>query len=135
MMNGSKPVFKMGGAGDPPDTVGDPPTRTAASNVAKRPCPLARTVAPVPSGASPDGTGGSPVLSANHFSNTLSKQYDRSGDERNSGEDSTRFAQQASPFPSPPACAATGAPGRRPSPLRNWSVPTIRIAGHRDRFV
>ena len=50
---------------------GDPPTGTAASNVAKRPCPLALTVAPVPSGESPDGTGGSPVLPANHFPNTL----------------------------------------------------------------
>jgi hypothetical protein len=63
--------LENGGAGDPPAPVGDPPTETAASNVAKRPCPLARTVAPVPSGESPDGTGGSPVLPANHFSNTL----------------------------------------------------------------
>ena len=61
----------MGGAGDPPASVGDPPTKTAASHVAKRPCPLARAVAPVPSGESPDGTGGPPVLPANHFSNTL----------------------------------------------------------------
>src|SRR5881628_3634845 len=61
----------MGGAGDPPAPVGDPPTGTAASYVAKRPCPLARNVAPVPSGKSPDGTGGSPVLPANHFPNTL----------------------------------------------------------------
>jgi len=57
----------MGGAGGPPAPVGDPPTGTAASNVAKSPCPLARTVAPVPSGESPDGTGGSPVLPANYF--------------------------------------------------------------------
>src|SRR2546425_882606 len=62
----------MGGAGDPPAPVGDPPTGTAASNVAKRPCPLAQTFALVPSGESPDGTGGSPVLAASHFSNTLS---------------------------------------------------------------
>jgi len=61
----------MGGAGDPPAPVGDPPTGTAASNVAKTPCPLARTVALVSSGESPDGTGGSPVLPANNFSNTL----------------------------------------------------------------
>ena len=61
----------MGGAGDPPAPVGDPPTGIAASNDAKRPCPLDRTVALIPSGESPDGTGGSPVLPANHFSNTL----------------------------------------------------------------
>src|SRR6266540_3511410 len=61
----------MSGAGDPPAPVGDPPTGTAARNVAKRPCPLARTVAPARSGESPDGTGGSPVLPANHFPNTL----------------------------------------------------------------
>src|SRR5947207_5396740 len=86
--------LKMGGAGDPPAPVGDPPTGTAASYVARRPCPLARTVAAVPSGESPtgtaasyvarrpcplarivaavpsgespDGTGGSPVLPDNH---------------------------------------------------------------------
>jgi len=54
--------LKIGGAGDPPASVGDPPTGTSASNVAKRPCRLARTVAPVPSGESPDGTGQWPVL-------------------------------------------------------------------------
>src|SRR5882724_8374537 len=64
-----EPVLKMGGAGDPPAPVDDPPTGTAASNVAKRPNPLTRSFAPVPSGESPDGTGGSPVLPANHFSN------------------------------------------------------------------
>jgi len=32
----SEPVLKMGGAGDPPAPVGDPPTGIAASNVAKR---------------------------------------------------------------------------------------------------
>jgi hypothetical protein len=69
---GSEPVLKMGGAGDPPASVGDTPSRTGASNVEKRSCPLAWTVAPVPSGESPDGTGGSPVLPANHFSETLS---------------------------------------------------------------
>ncbi len=54
------PVLKIGGAGDPPVPVGDPPTGTAASNVAKRTRPLARTVPPVPSGESP-------VLPANPF--------------------------------------------------------------------
>src|SRR5438093_2203549 len=64
-------VLKLGGAGDSPAPVGDPPTGTALSHVAKRPSSKARSVAPVPSGESPDGTGGSPVLPANHFSNTL----------------------------------------------------------------
>ena len=45
-----------------------------------------------------------------------SKQYGPSGDQRTSGEVPTRFAQRASPFPSPPACAAADAAGRRPSP-------------------
>src|SRR2546427_2812775 len=64
-------VLEIGGAGDPPAPVGDPPTGTAASNVAKSPRPLARAVASIPSGESPDGTGGSPVLPAKHFSNML----------------------------------------------------------------
>ena len=65
---GQKPdSLPMGGAGDPPAPVGDPPTGTASGKVAKRPCPLARTVAPVPSGESPDGTGGSPVLPKSIF--------------------------------------------------------------------
>src|SRR5216117_2064189 len=55
-------VLKMGGAGDSPAPVGDPPTGTALSHVAKRPFSLPRTVVSVPSGGSPDGTGGSPVL-------------------------------------------------------------------------
>ena len=70
-VTGLEPVLKMGGAGDPPAPVGDPPAGTAASKLPKRPCPSPRTVAPVPFGASPDGTDGSPVLPANHFSNTL----------------------------------------------------------------
>ena len=59
-------VLKRGGAGDPLPTRSrdDPPTGTAASNVAKRLSPLARTI---PSGESPDGTGESPVLPANPF--------------------------------------------------------------------
>src|SRR5712671_1522683 len=56
-----EPVLKMGGAGDSPASVGDPPTGTSAGKVAKKPRPLARTVAPAPSGESPEGTGGSPV--------------------------------------------------------------------------
>src|SRR6266516_1959405 len=57
----------MGGAGDPPAPVGDPPTGTPASNVAKMRCSLTQTAALVPSGESPDGTGGSPVLPATIF--------------------------------------------------------------------
>src|SRR5438876_11248371 len=64
-----EPVLKMGGAGDPPAPVGDPPTGPAAGHVVKRPCPLARAVAPVWSGESPDVTGGSPVLPATFFPN------------------------------------------------------------------
>ena len=45
-----------------------------------------------------------------------SKPYGPSGDQQTSGEVPTRFAQRASPFPSPPACAAADAAGRRPSP-------------------
>jgi len=55
-------VGKMGGAGDSPAPVGDPPTGTAARQVVKEDSSLARTVASVPSGESTDGTGGSPVL-------------------------------------------------------------------------
>src|SRR5438046_1420632 len=50
-------VLKLGGAGDRPAPLGDPPTGTAASNGVKRPCPLAPAFALVPSGESPDGTG------------------------------------------------------------------------------
>src|SRR5438093_4376779 len=60
-------VLKMGGAGDSPAPVGDPPTGTALSHAAKRPILLPRTIASVPSGGSPDGTGESPVLPRNDF--------------------------------------------------------------------
>src|SRR5712671_908902 len=56
----------MGGADDSPAPVGDPPTGTAPSHVVKRPFSLPRIVVSVPSGGSPDGTGGSPVLPGNH---------------------------------------------------------------------
>ena len=55
-------VLKIGSAGDSPAPVGDPPTGTAESNLGESASLLARTVAPIPSGESPDGTGGSPVL-------------------------------------------------------------------------
>ncbi len=60
-------VLKLGGAGDSPAPVGDPPTGTAAAYLVKR-LSLARAVAPVASGGSPDGTGGSPVLPTEDFS-------------------------------------------------------------------
>jgi len=68
-------ALKMGGAGDSPTPVGDPPTGTALSHVAKRPLSLARAVVSVPSGGSPDGTGASPVLPGNFFANTLSAEF------------------------------------------------------------
>src|SRR6266446_9356710 len=61
----------MGSAGDSPAPVGDPPTGTAQIHVANRPFSLPRTVVSVPSGGSPDDTGGSPVLPGNQFPNTL----------------------------------------------------------------
>src|SRR2546426_2453473 len=59
----------MGSAGDSPAPVGDPPTGTAEAYLVKRPASLARTATPVPSSGSPDGTGGSPVLPGEDFSN------------------------------------------------------------------
>ena len=58
----SRAPLTKGKAGDSPAPVGDPPTGTTESNLAKGRSPMARTVTPVPSGESPDGTGGSPVL-------------------------------------------------------------------------
>src|SRR5438093_7465903 len=58
----SERVLNMVSAGDSPAPVGDSPTGTAPSHVANRPFSLPRTVVSVPSGGSPDGTGGSPVL-------------------------------------------------------------------------
>src|SRR6266498_3075704 len=60
-------VLKLGSAGDSPAPVGDPPTGTAEGSLVKR-LSLARDVIPVPSGGSPDGTGGSPVLPTEDFS-------------------------------------------------------------------
>src|SRR2546430_414804 len=68
----------MGSAGDSPAPVGDPPTGTAQIHVANRPFSLPRTVVSVPSGGSPDGTGGSPVLPGNQFPNTLQALNSRS---------------------------------------------------------
>ena len=71
----SERVLKTGSAGGPPAPVGDSPTGTAERNLTKRLFLLARTVSPVPSGGSPDGTGGSPVLPGNNFPNTLSYAF------------------------------------------------------------
>src|SRR6266571_7486749 len=60
----------MGGAGDPPAPVGDPPTGTARSNLPTKPARLVRWIAAALSGESPDGTGGSPVLPSNDSSKT-----------------------------------------------------------------
>src|SRR5881397_1421873 len=59
---GLERVSKLGGTGDPPVPVGDPPTGIARSGLAKRLSPLAGLAVPVPSGESPDGTGQWPVL-------------------------------------------------------------------------
>ncbi len=55
-------VLKMGSAGDSPAPLGDPLTGTAEAYLLKTRASLACIVTPVPSGGSPDGTGGSPVL-------------------------------------------------------------------------
>ena len=57
--------------GDPPAPVGDPPTGTAASNVAKRPRPLAQTVGRFRPAARRTGQASRPCNPQTHFSNTL----------------------------------------------------------------
>ena len=61
----------MGSAGDSPAPVGDPQAGTAEGILATKPSLLHRTVAAVPPGESPDGTGGSPVLPDNDFTHAL----------------------------------------------------------------
>src|SRR5262249_4951906 len=73
----SERVLNMGGAGDPPTSVGDPPTGTSASNATGRPTPIAATCPPLPSSESPDGTGESPVLPKPHFSKAFSIHHRR----------------------------------------------------------
>ena len=63
----------MGSAGDSPAPVGDPPTGMAKRHREKGVLPLIRPAVSVPSGVSPDGTGESPVLPENDFSDTLLK--------------------------------------------------------------
>jgi hypothetical protein len=47
----------MGGAGDPPDLVGDPPTGMVEVAAGKRASKLAADALAMPSGESPDETG------------------------------------------------------------------------------
>ena len=61
----------MGGAGDPPAPVGDPPTGTAESTVPRKPSLSPGTTALVPSGESPDSTGQWPVPPKTEFSDRL----------------------------------------------------------------
>jgi len=61
----------MGGTGDPPVPVGDPPTGTSKAAARNWPPGLAGDALPVPSGESPDGTGQWPVLPRAQFPNTL----------------------------------------------------------------
>ena len=63
----------MGGAGDPPAAVGDPPTAMEEAFAIKSSPLLGKDAAFVPSGGSPHGTGGSPVLPGYEFSNRLSE--------------------------------------------------------------
>jgi len=51
----------VGGAGDPPAPLGDPPSGTGVTSVCSEDIPLRTAVLPVPSGESPDGTGESPA--------------------------------------------------------------------------
>ena len=61
----------MGGTGDPPVPVGDPPSGTSLAAPGIKPSPVAGDALPVPSGESPDGTGQWPVLPKIEFSDTL----------------------------------------------------------------
>ena len=61
----------MGGTGDPPVPVGDPPTGTSMAAPSKRPTLWVGNALPIPSGESPDGTGQWPVLPKTEFSDTL----------------------------------------------------------------
>jgi hypothetical protein len=58
----------MGGAGDSPAPVGDPPTGTGEVVEGKRASRVAADALAIPSGESPDGTGWKPVLPKADFS-------------------------------------------------------------------
>ena len=61
----------MGSAGAPPAPLGDSPSGTGVTVGCNKNLSAPAVHLPVPSGGSLDGTGESPVLPANHFSNTL----------------------------------------------------------------
>ena len=55
-------LFSVGGVGDPPAPTGDPPGAMVAMTGFEKTVPFRSMPLSVPSGGSPDGTGGSPVL-------------------------------------------------------------------------
>ena len=75
----------MGGSGDSPVSVGDPPTATGEVIDTKPASGLATDALAIPSGGSPDGTGGSPVLPAGDFSDRLCEWLSRSSQLRLDG--------------------------------------------------
>src|SRR5687768_12978611 len=68
--NASERILSAGSADGSPAPVGDPPTGTVPSHVAKGPFLFPRTFVLVPSGRSPDARGGSLVLPRNEFPKT-----------------------------------------------------------------
>src|SRR6266496_5618081 len=59
---GASYAFSGGGAGDTPAPPGDPPGGMAVLSGCEKTVPFCSMPLPVPSGGSPGGTGGSPVL-------------------------------------------------------------------------
>ncbi|MBM3841352.1 MAG: response regulator [Verrucomicrobia bacterium] len=72
----SEGVRKMGSAGGSPATVSDPPSGSAERHHSEGPSLLSPSVAVVPSGESPDGTGEWPVLPTIEFSEKHSEPID-----------------------------------------------------------
>jgi cysteine desulfurase len=68
----SAPVLEMGGAGYQTAPVGDPPTGMSEAGAGKWASKMVADALSIPSGESPDGTGGSPVLPNAECSNKLS---------------------------------------------------------------
>ena len=62
----------MGGTGDSPVSVGDPPAGMESVKAMRSALRLVVNSLALPSGESPDGTGESPVLPTVGFSNKLS---------------------------------------------------------------
>jgi len=61
----------LGGTGDSPVSVGDPPTEIGEAIDTKSASGLSMDALTIPSGESPDGTGWSPVLPEAAFSDRL----------------------------------------------------------------